>query len=640
MFRALVELGRELERKGELPSPGYYHYSDPIRWTVNLWPDHIHLEQTELPLARPASGRTSQVEEHLLADEAGYVLGVEKTKKHKKNEEPIDKRASEKHQRFRDLIAAFQQSDALRDDALRQAVDWLVSALDEKSASSQPRFGQMLSEDWVSFVPQEGALGGTHLFEHPQAKAFWLAEMQRRCASKEGKSAQDAEGDCAVCGRKRQKLIRKLPLGVKLAANTPLHSLNESAFTSFIGGGSTDKKAHLGLCFECGDTAARAFNFLSSNSQHRRWLYSDQRKGKRDKLSNQVALFWMRAPVEVVVTPVDEAPITLNFNDLTQLDVAAVMQELPQEASPKLAQLRELVSLPWKPKDSAIGIRNDAFYLAVLSPNVGRIAVREWFSVSIDTLKDSLRTYLDSVQMVSAWGDTPRPSSIGVMAAAIGVGDPNLTRELLRCAYGGASPPGALASLAGRRLNHLLANETSLRERQRGRGRDQTPVWREDWPQALAAAVKLGLFYGTEEVEAMSEVNQLYSSSAYQCGRLLALLEEAQQRYQYAQYRNRLKTSTVVRSYGAASVAPLSTFGRLLQTATTAHLPRAGRINQNVEEVVGRIVELGGMPAALSPAGQAEFGLGFYQERAQIRRNISNDRPEEANAPLADEESE
>jgi CRISPR-associated protein Csd1 len=223
------------------------------------------------------------------------------------------------------------------------------------------------------------------------------------------------------------------------------------------------------------------------------------------------------------------------------------------------------------------------------------------------------------------------------MVEAIGSKSPNLTRSLLRSAYTGVRPAMFLAIQAGQKLNHLLPNERTLRERERQkRGSNRTAVWDDRWPHALAATIKLALFYGSEEVYSMGELNPLFRSRAYHCGRLLAVLEEAQQRYHYRRHRKRLETTLVTRSYGGAATAPKATFAPLFRLASTSHLPESGRLlNEEVEAISSTLVELGGMPATLSLPEQSEFGLGFYQERADLRSR----RPSQADSGEPSEET-
>lgn len=488
MFRTLVELGRDLEAKDKLPPPGFYYYKEPVKWVVHLRKDRVYLESTLSEYPRPFSGRTSDLQAHLLVDEAGYALGVTKDKG------GIDRRATEKHKSFCELMRDFQQWEGLSDPALREAVAWLDVALKEDRILEDPRFGEVLTKDWVSFVPEIGPLRHQHLFEHPEAKAFWLKELKTRSSPGEKMEKRQTRGECAVCGREAL-LVGKIPVGVKLVGNTPLHSINADAFTSFVSGSGAFKKAHIGLCFDCGDTASRAFNYLSDSEQHRRDLVRDS--AKRDSLSNQIALFWMKAPSRVYVD--ESKTTTLDLSDMVTADWGAVLRETrgDNEMPPATpSQLLELLKSPWEPTESAFCLDDFAFYLAIVSPNVGRIALREWIAVSLNNLKGRLKKFLEAVRMISHDGDSVYPLSMGGMLDALATRNPNLTRALLRTAYTGVYPPNDLHIMAAQRLGGLFLNEAALRERNR---KSRERLWDDRWPQALAAAIKLGLYYDSEE---------------------------------------------------------------------------------------------------------------------------------------------
>jgi CRISPR-associated protein Csd1 len=135
----------------------------------------------------------------------------------------------------------------------------------------------------------------------------------------------------------------------------------------------------------------------------------------------------------------------------------------------------------------------------------------------------------------------------------------------------------------------------------------------------------------------MSDVNAELESAAYQCGRLLAVLEEAQQVYTWRKMGKRLDISIVQRAYGGACATPAMVLGRLYKLASTAHLPDStGYLREEVEAISTRLVELGGMPEKLSLASQADFGLGFYQQRARIRSN-SKDKGASNGSPTDDQ---
>lgn len=601
MFRELVELARDLESKGKLPPPGFYYYREPIKWVVHLWPDRVYIESALIDRPRPFSGRTSDLQAHLLVDEAGYAVGANKEKN------GTDRRSEEKHKIFCELLRVFLASESLKDPFLREAIVWLATALKYDRVRKDPRFGEMLSKDWVSFVPETGPLAGKHLFGHSDAKDFWLFELQKRSLPSSKKEKNQVRGECSVCGRENI-LVGKIPLGVKLAGTTPLHSLNADAFISFLAGTATFKKAHLGLCFECGDTASRAFNYLSNSDQHRRTLLYD--KDKRDSLANQIALFWVKA-----TAPIKIGETLLDFSNLDEIDFGAALAVTSgKSAQATASQLLELLKLPWTAVDSNLSLDDYSFYLGIFSPNIGRIALRELLVVSITTLKKNLLRFLEATRMTSSWGDPAQPFPIGTIIQALESNSPNLLRGLLRSAYLGYDPPQGLWTAAVNRFH----NPNILQ--------DPREAWR---LQALASALKIGIFYHTKEAETMSELNPQYVSQAYHCGRLLAVLERAQQIHYYHRYKKRLDTTIVNRAYGGCSVSPAVTLGGLLRLASTSHLPEAGeRINKLIEEISDELVRLGGMPKTLTLAEQGEFGLGFYHQRATLRSLQSNEEKE------------
>jgi len=594
MFRALVALGRELEANGELPSVGFYKYGDPIRWVVHIWSDRIYLESAELEHPRPFDGRTSAIRAHPVADEAGYALGVTREKA------GIDKRAAEKHTTFRDLMRKFLVSSQDIDPDLRKALQWVDNALERELVQKDPRYEEILSKDWVSFVPEEGALVGQHLFDHHDVRKFWMAELEERSRAGDGESK--AIGECAVCGKTRS-LVGKIPK-VKLVSTVPLHGLNADAFVSHMSGSGVFKRAHLGICFTCGETAARAFNYLSGSAQHRKTLFWD--RNKRDSLTNQIAIFWLKAPAPLYMgeTVLDQDALLAALGTVLAEEQPVNRNEPPQAA---LSQMAQLIELPWKPKEEGLNLDQYKFYLGILSPNVGRIAVRDWFATSLAELRDHLAQFLKATRIVSSWGDPARPLSIATLIQATEASNPNLSRALLRTAYlGHLTPRGLLESAVQRfRIPATL----------------QDP--RENWrSQALVSAIKLNLFYGKEEVKQMEQLDPTNTSPPYLCGRLLAILEEAQQRASGWG----LNATLVDRFYGSASTAPASVFGTLIRATTTAHLPKLRKEQRgyrNVEELLENVaVQLsttGGFPPTLTTKEQAEFALGFYHQRADFR---------------------
>jgi CRISPR-associated protein Csd1 len=609
VFRELVQYGEELEKKGKLPPVGFYSYGAPIHWVVHLRADGATLEKTELDLERPYSGRTGNIEAHLLTDEAGYVFGLPDEKKDGNDPKTL-KRAKDKLEAFRALIRTFLESESLRDPELKTAIGLLLEMLEKNRVQSDPRFKDIESKQWISFQTDSGALAGFNLFLHEDAKRFWVEEMQRRTVND-----PPVFGECATCGKHKQ-LVYKIPLGVKLVGVTPLHSLNADAFVSHRSG---FKGAHIGVCFDCADTASRAFNSLSNSEQHKRTLIVNS--NKRDGLENQIALFWM-STLEAENLTLEVGDQAFDFDSLASDLALAIAEERPIEGKPRaeLAQLAQLLEAKWRVKDGVLNLADVGFNLGILSPNVGRIALREWITVSLEQLKTNYASYFKATRMVSSWGDTPKPFSISNLVNAVESSNPNLSRTLLRTLMLGNDPPYALLNSALVKFSNpnVFNDQKHSNPLERARARRLQ--------QQLMSGIKLVRFF-KEDME-MDEVNYRNTSSAYLSGRLLSLLEEAQLRHS----EFKINATIVDRNYGAACVTPGTTFGRLIRLATVAHLPDVGghklklkgfetppTLRQLVEDTIACIDEAGGFRRVLNLTEQADFAIGFYQQRAAIR---------------------
>jgi CRISPR-associated protein Csd1 len=108
------------------------------------------------------------------------------------------------------------------------------------------------------------------------------------------------------------------------------------------------------------------------------------------------------------------------------------------------------------------------------------------------------------------------------------------------------------------------------------------------------------------------------------CGRLLAQLERAQ----WAALGETNRTVTD-RYYAKASVNPEQAFPQLLRGAQ-AHLSKARRrkpgahvlVARRLGELADQIQTAGGIPRVLSMGGQADFALGYWQERQSFFAHV------------------
>ena len=123
----------------------------------------------------------------------------------------------------------------------------------------------------------------------------------------------------------------------------------------------------------------------------------------------------------------------------------------------------------------------------------------------------------------------------------------------------------------------------------------------------------------------MTALNIASTSPGYRCGRLLAVLEQAQR-----QAIPGINQTIVGRFYGTASSAPRSVFPRLIQGAKP-HLAKLERdrrgaaiaLNRRLDEIIAGIASF---PAVLTLEEQGMFALGYYHQRADDRAKAAEAR--------------
>lgn len=619
MFKEIIELGRHLETDDKLPPPGFYYYRQPIKWTIHLrlkQHQYVHIEETEIDKPRPFCGKTSRIEAHPCVDEAGYVLGINRQKSG-----GSDSKAEEKHKKFLQILQKICDSQVVKNEELKFAIRVVHSKLCNKEIAKHERVQDILNKDWVSFVFDDGHFANQHLFEHPEIKQFWQEELMERTRQNDD-AGKAKTGVCSICGQELQ-MAKKIPVGIKLFKPSPLHSYNKDAFVSYIEGVKVfEKKAHLGQCVICGDTIARTLNYLTKNELHYKIIVQDRRDGKlnTDSARNQFALFWLKdeQPVKVGETILDPSELLRNISCVIDRPDSVGNDNPP----PDLMQLENMLNTPWTGRDASVNIANNAFYLLILSPNKGRITVRDWLHISLDKLQQNLIVFLDAQRIINPSGTEKRcfgiPEILKAVEAsniskepykAVEIGNPNVSRQLLRTAYLGEPPPSVLLEATVMCMRNMKIFE------------------KPNTQYVLMATLKMFLTHKKEVMKEMETLDANRNNTGYLCGRLLSILEEAQLRASWW----KINTTLVERFYGSASSAPASVFGTLVRRATTDHFPKIRKqqlgykdLEKLMESVAKAIVQNGGYPKTLSLEGQAEFSLGFYHQRAKFSEKRAN----------------
>ena len=625
MLRDLVDLGRRLRDDGLIPPPGFADYSAPIRWTVTIRPPTAPNGDPEVGVVedgtdrpRPDSGRTSGVFAYPLVDTAAYVLGVET-----KEDGKVDKNAVQKHQAFLDRLGS--TAEAVESGDLREAILWLRGVLVSKRFSAPE---SVKADHWVAAEVMTGPLAGAPLFEYPEVRELWQAEV-RAAVIRNGDV-----GTCSVTGTEGPLVFRVPGKGYFQKGRASLLGLDADAFVSYHGGGSASGKADIGLSFEAADLANRALEYLSRRPLHQQSLVYD----KDSDLRSVTSLFWMSTDEPVVIGDGDDAA-AYSPSDLLALMQAGVDSFGQTKEDPKadLRLVRDLLRLPWSMAESRLSIDAVGVHVAVLSKNAYRVVIRDYRTESLAGLKANLSDFLAAASLVAPGGQSRAVSIHEMLRTAYGIVNEqgkirasatksvNHARALFRTAYFGTSPPRATLDTALARIRTLMAKED-----------DATRAFR---LHALLSLVKLLLTHRTPDAMTLEHLDPGRDERAYLCGRLLAVLGRIQQDALTSDNEKKdgasLNRTVTERYFGSASLAPSAYLGTLVQRATTAHLPKlpdpkAGSYEKgsykktrrwaddHLQTIQSRIHELGGFPQTLDLTGQGEFALGYYHQRAQF----------------------
>lgn len=399
-------------------------------------------------------------------------------------------------------------------------------------------------------------VAGVFPIDLPSVQSFWAAEHDP--ARAEGGVVMQ----CLVCGQERpvlsrlQAKIKGVPGGQ--SSGTSLISANAEAFESY----GLEASLIAPTCASCGERFTKGLNnLLQGEATHLR-------------VGDSVFAFWTRRP---------EA--TFSFRTLLTEPTADEVKSL-------LASVRSGRAQP--------EVQDDRFYATSLTASGGRTVVRDWMDCTVGEAQVNLARWFGLQEIVGGGGEEPEPLSLFKLAMGTAREQKNLSPtvplSLLHAAFTGTPVPVGLLFQAVRR-----------NRAEQGVTRPRT------------ALIKLVLrSHSHEEEDRMVCLDTESTSPGYHCGRLLAVLEEAQKLAIPG-----ISATIVDRFFGTASSAPASVFGRLLRGAQP-HLSKLERdrrptglaIQKRLEEVLSH---LAAFPKTLNLQEQGLFALGYYHQRAASR---------------------
>ncbi len=409
------------------------------------------------------------------------------------------------------------------------------------------------------------AVEGRLVVDLPQVREFWA------------RAASDPDApvmQCLVCGAWRPA-ARRLPLKVKRvpggqSSGTSIISANENAFESY----GLEASLTSPVCNQCAQAFTKGVNRLLADET------------TRVRFGSCAYVFWTRS----------EQP----FN------VVALLER------PEPKDVEALFASPWKAREAA-EVPSNRFYAVGLSGSGGRTVIRDWIDAPIADIQRHLSGWFSRQRLVGRAGKT-QVHGLWALAGAT-VRDlrdvaPGVLTGLMRSALLGVPLPESLLAQAVRRCSAEASG-------------DSGPVTA---PRAALIKAVLATRHQWKEEE-MVELDRTRPEPAYQCGRLLAVLERAQEQALGVR-------AVTERYYGAASSTPASVFGALMR-GVVHHLAKLERdkpgayrgIQQDLEEIASAIESF---PPTLTLREQGLFALGYYHQRHArwVRRDDKDEREE------------
>jgi CRISPR-associated protein Csd1 len=652
MICVLIEAADRFKHEDDWLPLGYSN--KPIAWIVDPHSDVLiqpasnptagHTEENTLPKSIPVAVKTSGPKPALLVDTAEYVLGLQDGKK-KNAKTAAGKNHSEFVRLLESITKYFKTEEGIEDSETTEATNEVKAIADFLSAPENKRRLRQRSDELGIKAKEIVAIRlSPQIFpsDRPVVQVAWSRYLADTYESEQ-------KGACLVCGKHRP-FLNKMPWRInfpghdKTIALSAINSEETPAFDSF----GESNLSNSPMCYTCAGLATNTLKYLMlPGRKHNVLLSKDEAAGKRGQkknpLKNHLAVFWLKK--ELDARQINQT-FTLDIEDMQRsiFNPSDIDEELCPP--PDEEQLKRLCKYPWSTSKYAKEVADNAFYLAVISPNESRLVLREWLEISLTSFMTNVGLYSDALSIISPDGQKiwspPIPAifeALKPVKTLLGKKDnenifipekqdSNILHGLLRCCYTGASPPADLLERAVLRFRILTKNPEIWKQKLKFEGRRM----------ALVGAMKLILSYPVlkeakikgeqiyeEEVLRMEQLDEKEGKVSYLCGRLLALLEEIQRWHAFPQA---IKATLVDRFYGTASTAPQSVFGTLLSMATKAHMGKLRKerftkyeeMEVLLEDISGRILKGFGFPKTLNMREQAEFALGFYAQRALFRK--------------------
>lgn len=439
----------------------------------------------------------------------------------------------------------------------------------KKAVSSFDELDKKIKVENITFM-----VGTTRLLETDEIRSAIIKKFE------ENKKLASNGKICSICGTSNSPVLDephglvKMPKGQ--TAGCALVSYNENAFESYGLKGNLNSS----ICRECARNYTEGLRFLLSDGHS---VEDDENQkahyhyNHRIKISdNTVVLFWTREETDV-------------------LDPFSVFD------TPDVADIKKLFDSVWSGK-SIVGavVDTNMFYTCTLSSAAARIAVRDWTAMSLDEYKKHLAEWFHDIEMVDNNGELAYSPLRWLI---------NATQ---RDKKSGEKQKSDLNSKT--RIGTILWNvaikgdsyKIPLEVMQYVLNR----IWKKDeFSIERATLIKLVINRNTNK-HMKSTLDEANTSLAYLCGRLFAVIESMQWKAM-GNVNNGVKER-----YFAATASQPSILGTLLTKNVPIYQHKiGGYLAKELNDIAGKISEIGSFPQRFSTIEQGEFALGYYFQR-------------------------
>jgi CRISPR-associated protein Csd1 len=526
------------------------------------------------------SARTSGDRAMFLFDKAEYVFGIDPM-----GERPAAKLA-ERFELFREGVG--KCLEATRDEGVEAVQQFLEGVVSGRQAVALPK--DCAPNDLFAFIyaPDQDRL----VTQRAAVRRYWSTLRAGSAAGGGGQSRCLVSGDWCLPVDKHPP-VKRVPGGT--TSGVALVSFNASAFESYGWNGSENAT----VSRDASEACSTALNRLLDPAPQA----SDGRSLPRLHLqlsSDTVVSYW--------------APRSASGDMLACLGALL-------EANPD--QVGEVYRSIWRGKPPAIKDPS-AFYALTLSGAQGRAIVRDWFESTVGEVVDHLARHFADLDIVR---NTPKPKDHDL--------PPHIPlRAMLRSLAPQGKDDAIPDNLAAAVVESALSGTPyPLSLMQRALERTRAEIGKTEWSDmerrdARAALIKAVLNrrkrFNVETTshyqEVKSAMDATHTSPGYVLGRLMAVLERAQQ-----EALGSPNASVVDRFFSGASATPKAVFVRLMKNARH-HVrkakddPEKGGIVFRLERLIDELSDRfdpknNGFPAHLDLEQQGLFVLGYHQMR-------------------------